>query len=351
MPYLTSASLPGTFSRMSVVSTQRRLPGAGSTVVINAGPTNLGRAPQRLAAVAPGALPRVVIEARVGAPVAARPWVQSRTRPQSDALSRARGRLRAVSQRAAGTTLPNGDATAASGHSGRAPRGSRVRAAPVDALGNAVRVEDTLRANAESLRARVASGRVSPSAFRAALDRITPRERDTWLNRVFEVDALAAAAVPTPARHPFPICPPPSRSCCASSTTCLIQDGDVFVDVGAGLGRAAALVHLVTGAAAIGVEVQPALVHAARALAARLNLSRLSFVEGDAASRVDALVTGSVFFLYCPFSGERLQQVLVEARAHRARASRSARLLCRSAAAALLVADARVTAVELISTI
>jgi hypothetical protein len=67
---------------MSVVSTQRRLPSAGSTVVMNAGPTNLGRAPERLASVAPGALPRVAIEARVGAPAAYRPWVQSRSTPQ-----------------------------------------------------------------------------------------------------------------------------------------------------------------------------------------------------------------------------------------------------------------------------
>ena len=32
---------------------------------------------------------------------------------------------------------------------------------------------------------------------------------------------------------------------------------DVFVDVGSGLGRAAALVHLLTGARAVGLEVQP----------------------------------------------------------------------------------------------
>jgi hypothetical protein len=49
---------------------------------MNAGPTNLGRAPERLASVAPSALPRVAIEARVGAPVANRPWVQSRSTPQ-----------------------------------------------------------------------------------------------------------------------------------------------------------------------------------------------------------------------------------------------------------------------------
>jgi hypothetical protein len=78
-PYLTAATLPGAFSRMSVVSTPRRLPGAGSVVVTNAGPMNLVRgAPKRIASVAPNALPRVAIQARVGSPVAYRPWAQSR---------------------------------------------------------------------------------------------------------------------------------------------------------------------------------------------------------------------------------------------------------------------------------
>lgn len=89
-----------------------------------------------------------------------------------------------------------------------------------------------------------------------------------------------------------------------------MRAGDLFVDVGSGLGRAAALVHLLTGAAAVGIEVQPALVAGARALAARLNLAGVSFVEGDAAEAVAPLQAGSVFFLYCPFSGERLVKLL-----------------------------------------
>jgi SAM-dependent methyltransferase len=89
-----------------------------------------------------------------------------------------------------------------------------------------------------------------------------------------------------------------------------VRASDVFVDVGSGLGRAAALVHLLTGARAIGLEIQPALVAAARALAARLSLTELSFVEGDAIENAPALDPGSVFFLYCPFSGARLDRLL-----------------------------------------
>ena len=43
-----------------------------------------------------------------------------------------------------------------------------------------------------------------------------------------------------------------------------IDATDVFVDIGSGIGRAAAIVHLLTGAKAIGVEIQPQLVRAAR---------------------------------------------------------------------------------------
>ncbi|AKJ03914.1 Hypothetical protein AA314_05540 [Archangium gephyra] len=89
-----------------------------------------------------------------------------------------------------------------------------------------------------------------------------------------------------------------------------MQASDVFVDVGSGVGRAAALVHLLTGASAIGIEIQPALVHASRDLATRLNALRFSPVQGDAAVLTGSITMGSVFFLYCPFSGERLEKVL-----------------------------------------
>ena len=71
-----------------------------------------------------------------------------------------------------------------------------------------------------------------------------------------------------------------------------VQASDVFVDVGSGLGRAAALVHLMTGARAIGLEIQPALVAAARDMTARLRLPDVTFVEGDAVQSTAALSAG-----------------------------------------------------------
>jgi SAM-dependent methyltransferase len=174
-------------------------------------------------------------------------------------------------------------------------------------------MKDALRANADALGLRVANDRVLPAAFRAALEHVPADDRDAWLDRVFELDALPLPEDgPALLRGCVPYLPSSVEVLLRAVDQASIGADDVFVDIGSGLGRAAALVHLVTGAAAIGVEIQPALAHAARALATRLNLSRLSFVDGDAASHAAAWVTGTVFFLYCPFSGERLERVLAD---------------------------------------
>jgi hypothetical protein len=89
-----------------------------------------------------------------------------------------------------------------------------------------------------------------------------------------------------------------------------VRASDVFVDIGSGLGRAGALVHLLTGASAIGIEIQHSLVVASRDLARRMPAARISTIEGDAAKLAGFITIGSVFFLYCPFSGDRLANLL-----------------------------------------
>jgi hypothetical protein len=78
--------------------------------------------------------------------------------------------------------------------------------------------------------------------------------------------------------------------------------------LGAGLGKVAMAVHLLTGALARGVELQPELVAAASAQARELGLRGVSFVESDA---LDAdLGDATVVFLYLPFTGEVLAGVM-----------------------------------------
>ena len=100
-----------------------------------------------------------------------------------------------------------------------------------------------------------------------------------------------------------------------------VGPGDVFVDLGAGLGQVVLLVHLLTGAAGRGLEIEPAFCSYARDCATGLGLSRafdpgevsgempdtVSFIEGDA--RFAGYNEGTVFFMYTPFTGELLATV------------------------------------------
>jgi methyltransferase family protein len=82
---------------------------------------------------------------------------------------------------------------------------------------------------------------------------------------------------------------------------------DVFVDLGAGLGKVVMLARLLTGATARGIEIQPALVDRARAAASALGIDA-SFIQSDV--RDADLDDGTVFFLYAPFTGPVLGDVL-----------------------------------------
>jgi SAM-dependent methyltransferase len=180
-------------------------------------------------------------------------------------------------------------------------------------------VEAGHRESADRVRSLIERGQCGPSLFREALTRVPAVARDAWVDQVFGLGAPAEDG------RQLPVGCVPYLPCSVDALLRLVQQApvgasDLFVDIGAGVGRAAALVHLLTGAPALGVEVQPALVAAARQLATRLRLSGLSFVEADAGQPTDAWSAGSVFLLYCPFSGARLAKLLANlervARAH-----------------------------------
>jgi SAM-dependent methyltransferase len=179
-----------------------------------------------------------------------------------------------------------------------------------------------LHASAARARASLLREAVRPVALRAALARVPPGERDAWVDLVLGIDDVPADGPELP-RGGVPYMP-----CAVDALLCAIDGAelcarDVFVDIGSGLGRAATLAHLLTGARAIGVEIQPHLVQAARQVAARANAAGVSFVEGDAAELAGAVADGTVFFLYCPFGGERLTKLFGELeRAARRRAIR-----------------------------
>lgn len=149
---------------------------------------------------------------------------------------------------------------------------------------------------------------VDRARFRAELLSVSPGTRDSWVDR-----ALGLAGLPDDIALPMgcvPYLPTPVDTVLRMLDQADVRESDVFVDIGMGVGRTAALVQLLTGAAVVGFEIQPALVREARALFDRLDLGRIACFVGDAPALTAHLHTGSVFFLYCPFGGERLLTVL-----------------------------------------
>jgi hypothetical protein len=170
-------------------------------------------------------------------------------------------------------------------------------------------VEEQHCRSAEHAREAIARGLHDPATFRAALLSVPPGIRDAWLDRLLGLTEVPDDQPELP-RGCVPYLPCSVDVLLRMVDQAGVQASDVFVDLGSGVGRAAVLVHLLTGAPAIGIEIQPALAVAARALASRLPLSRVPFIEGDAAELTGLMTIGTVFFLYCPFGGERLVTVL-----------------------------------------
>jgi hypothetical protein len=102
--------------------------------------------------------------------------------------------------------------------------------------------------------------------------------------------------------------PTPARIVLELIENANLKKEDVFYDVGSGLGQVSMLVNLLSGVRAKGVEFEPAYCDYARRCAKELNLSRVEFINADA-REVD-YSDGTVFFMYTPFEGKLLQEVL-----------------------------------------
>jgi SAM-dependent methyltransferase len=160
---------------------------------------------------------------------------------------------------------------------------------------------------------------MQPAEFRARLDRVPRGDRDAWLDA-----QLGITDIPDDIALPIgcvPYLPCPIGRLVRVIDRAQIRDTDVFVDVGSGVGRAAAAVHLLTGARAIGLEIQPQLVEVSRALAPMVSTTLLD--AGDPAADIPQ---GTIYFLYCPFSGDRLARFLANLR--RLGTSSAMRIVC-----------------------
>lgn len=143
--------------------------------------------------------------------------------------------------------------------------------------------------------------------FRRRLLAVAPARRDAWVDRVLGLGELPDDGHDLP-RGGVPYLPSPVEAVLALVARAPVREGDVLVDVGSGLGRTLVLVHLLTGARAIGIEVQARLASDANRLAERLGLDGVRTLQGDAVELVGSLAAGTVYYFYCPFDAARLER-------------------------------------------
>jgi hypothetical protein len=83
---------------------------------------------------------------------------------------------------------------------------------------------------------------------------------------------------------------------------------DVFFDLGSGLGQANILVNLIGSIKSTGVEYEPVFCNYAKSCAKDFQLTDVEFVNSDA--RYADYSSGNIFFMYTPFEGKILEEVL-----------------------------------------
>jgi hypothetical protein len=183
-------------------------------------------------------------------------------------------------------------------------------------------IDDTLF---QRLRAEIRRGGYTGTALKGLTDEYVGRDSSGSRHQdeigydsldVFINGLLLIQAVPleTKAREPEMVSyqQTPARIIFELVEKAQLTGEDVFYDVGSGLGQVPILVNLLSGATAKGIEFEPAYCDYASVCAADLNLSRVEFINADA--RTADYSEGTVFFMYTPFEGSVLQEVLEKLR-------------------------------------
>jgi len=114
---------------------------------------------------------------------------------------------------------------------------------------------------------------------------------------VVQLESEMVSYQPTPARHIFDLI---GRTA--------LTERDFLIDLGSGLGHVTLMASICTSASCTGIELEPSYVDCARKSARSLNLNNVRFIEVDA--READLSGGTVFYLYTPFIGTILRDVL-----------------------------------------
>lgn len=173
----------------------------------------------------------------------------------------------------------------------------------------------------QKLRANIRAGKYTGNQFKGLINAYTgfnlkDKEHqqeagydnlDIFINGIFPVQAMPEQTKELEPEMVF-YQKTPARIVFELVDKCNFTKEDVFFDLGSGLGQVAILVNLLTGITVKGVEFEPAFFDYAKDCAIELNLSNVEFVNVDA--RKADYSGGTIFFMYTPFTGEILNEVL-----------------------------------------
>jgi hypothetical protein len=172
----------------------------------------------------------------------------------------------------------------------------------------------------EQVRENISSGQYTPESLRSTLDQFT--SYTSWEKPLSEyeydgLDLLLEAVF-------FPISAPdesrkripgmiryeatPARIILEMIDSLHFTPDDILFDIGSGLGFVVMLVNLLTNIRCVGIEYDPAYCEYARNSALSLNLSNISFIQGDA--RHTDLNDGTIFYMFTPFVNQVFSSVL-----------------------------------------
>ncbi|MBS1523365.1 MAG: class I SAM-dependent methyltransferase [Bacteroidetes bacterium] len=130
---------------------------------------------------------------------------------------------------------------------------------------------------------------------------------DIFINRLLSVEGMPEQSRPLEREMVF------YQKTPAKIVFDLIRDAgftkdDVLFDIGSGLGQVVMLVNLLAGIRTLGVEFDPAFCRYSEKCVSMLSLKNVDFINADARETDYSL--GTVFFMYTPFRGKMLQDVL-----------------------------------------
>ncbi len=168
-------------------------------------------------------------------------------------------------------------------------------------------VRDTAARQHAALRARIRERTLEPAEFLAQLQAVPFEWRDHLCEEIFDLaySPLEPAPVAEAVTHHYPSGVGEILFMLERSQ---LRPDRVFVDLGAGLGKVVLLVALLSGARAVGVELDPARVERARAAARALQLDNAEFIAADL--REVSLPEADVYYMFMPGVALRSSEII-----------------------------------------